>query len=220
MVDVSLVGFASLAFGAGVATFFSPCTYALLPGYVGYYLSAADDEGPVLVGAALRGLAAVAGVAVVFLSLAAAVFVARPVVEPLIDVLAPAVGVALIGFGVAVVLGRGPTWHVQLPDRRASVLGFALFGAVYAVAAAGCVAPLFLAIVVRAFTVPPAHAVVVLGAYTAGFGVLVLGATVAIAVGRDALLEWLAGRRSTLNRVAGVALVLAGIGQLFVAAPF
>jgi cytochrome c-type biogenesis protein len=219
MVDVTLVGFASLAFGAGVATFFSPCTYALLPGYVGYYLSAADDEGSVLVGAAIRGFAAVVGVAAVFLALAGAVFLARPVVEPAIDVLAPAVGVALVVFGAAVVLGRGPTWHVQLPDRRASVLGFGVFGAVYAVAAAGCVAPLFLAIVVRAFTAPPTHAVVVLGAYTAGFGLLVLGATVAIAVGRDALLDWLAGRRSTLNRAAGAMLVLAGVGQLIVAVP-
>jgi hypothetical protein len=50
-------------------------------------------------------------------------------------------------------------------------------------------------------------------------GRLVLGATVAIAVGRDALLDWLAGRRSTLNRVAGAMLVLAGIGQLIVAVP-
>jgi cytochrome c-type biogenesis protein len=155
----------------------------------------------------------------VFLSLAAAVFVARPVVEPIIDALAPAVGVAFIVFGAAAVLDRGPTWHVQLPDRRASVLGFGVFGAVYAVAAAGCVAPLFLAIVLRAFTAPSVHAAIVLGAYTAGFGVLVLGATVAIAVGRDALLNWLAGRRSTLNRVAGVALVLAGVGQMFVVAP-
>jgi cytochrome c-type biogenesis protein len=167
----------------------------------------------------LRGLAAVAGVAAVFLALAGAVFVARPVVEPVVDTLAPVVGVALLLFGAAVVLDRGPTWHVQLPERRASVLGFGAFGAVYAIAAAGCVAPLFLAIVVRAVTAPPGHALVVLGAYTAGVGLLVLGATVTIAVGRDALLDRVAGRRALLNRIAGVALVVAGVGQLVVAAP-
>lgn len=220
MDDVAFFGFVSLAFGAGVATFFSPCTYALLPGYVGYYLSAVEDEdGSVLIGATIRGLSAVGGVAVVFATLAAAVLVARPVVEPAIDVLGPAVGVALVLFGVALFLGRGPTWHVRLPDRRSSVLGFAIFGAVYAVAAAGCVAPLFLAIVLRALTSPPEQAVVVLAAYTAGFGALVLGATLAIAVGVDTLVDRLAGRRALLNRAAGVALVAAGVGQLYISMP-
>jgi cytochrome c-type biogenesis protein len=219
MVDAALVGFASLAFGAGVATFFSPCTYALLPGYVGYYLTAADGDQGVLVGAAIRGLAAVAGVAAVFASLTVAIVVARPYVEPAIDGLGPAVGVALVVFGLLVLLDRGPTWHVTLPERRASVLGFGLFGAVYAVAAAGCVAPLFLAIVVRALTAPPEHAVVVLAAYTSGFGLLVLGSTLAIAVGEDALVDWLADRRRLLDRIAGLALLFAGVGQLVIATP-
>lgn len=219
MVDAALVGFVSLAFGAGVATFFSPCTYALLPGYVGYYLSTADEDGDILVGATVRGLAAVAGVTAVFATLAVAVLVARPFVEPVIDVLGPVVGVLLIGFGALVLLDRGPSWHVTLPERRAGVVGFGVFGAVYAVAAAGCVAPLFLAIVLRAFTAPPEHALVVLAAYTTGFGLLVLGSTVAIAVGRDALVDWLADRRQLLDRAAGLALVLAGVGQLVISTP-
>jgi cytochrome c-type biogenesis protein len=219
MADLAVLGFVSLAFGAGVATFFSPCTYALLPGYVGYYLSASDDQGNLLFGAVLRGLGAVAGVAAVFGTLSAAVLLAQSFVEPVIDTLAPLVGVALLVFGVAVLLDRGPSWHVTLPERRTSVLGFALFGAVYAIAAAGCVAPLFLAIVARALTVPAGQAVLVLAAYTLGFGLLVLAATVAIAVGREALVDWLAGRRRLLDRVAGAALVLAGIGQLIVAQP-
>lgn len=218
MTDTTLLGFASFAFGAGVATFFSPCTYALLPGYVGYYLTTVEEEdGRMLFGTVTRGLAAVAGVAAVFAALGIAVVLARSFVEPAIDLLEPVVGVAFILFGVAVVTGRGPSWHVALPKRRTTVSGFAVFGAAYAVAAAGCVAPLFLAIVVRALTFPTSHAVVVLSAYTAGFGLLLLGATVAIAVGREPVVKQLAGRRRTLDRIAGAILVLAGIGQLVVA---
>lgn len=220
MTNPTLPGLASVAFGAGVATFFSPCTYALLPGYVGYYLSTAEADGNErrpLAGTVVRGLSAVAGVVAVFAAVGVAAVLARPVVEPAIRVLEPVVGVVFVLFGLAVVAERGPTWHVALPERRASVAGFATFGAVYAVAATGCVAPIFLAIAVRAFTLPPVGALAVFGAYALGFGVLLLGATVAIAVGRDALLNRLAGHSRGINRAAGVVLVLAGIGQLWVA---
>lgn len=220
MTNPALPGLASVAFGAGVATFFSPCTYALLPGYVGYYLSTTEgdgDGGQPLLGTVVRGLAAVVGVVAVFGAIGVVAVLARPVVEPAIRVLEPAVGLLFVLFGAAVLADRGPSWHVALPERRASVAGFAVFGAVYAVAAAGCVAPFFLAIVVRAFTLPPVGALAVLGAYAAGFGVLLLGATLAIAVGQDAVLGRLAGRDRLINRVAGVVLVLAGVGQLVVA---
>jgi cytochrome c-type biogenesis protein len=63
----------------------------------------------------------------------------------------------------------------------------------------------------------PGAATVVLAAYAVGVGGLLLAATMAIAVGRDALIEWLGDNRTWLDRIAGVALVFAGIGQLIVA---
>lgn len=54
-------------------------------------------------------------------------------------------------------------------------------------------------------------------AYAVGFGLLTLGATVTIAVDRNALVEWLGSRREVLDAAAGVALVLAGNGPLSVA---
>ena len=219
MVDPALLGAATLAAGAGVATFFSPCAYALLPGYVGYYVAAVDDgEDPRLAGAIARGLAASAGVVAVIGVLAVAVLLVGGAVADYVDVLEPLVGVALVGLGLLVFAGRGPGWHMDLPARRRSVLGFALFGGGYAVASAGCVAPLFLAIVVRAATFPPAGSLLVLGAYAAGLGALLLGATVTIAVGHAGVVGRLTRHRRLVDRAAGVALVLAGIGQLIVAA--
>jgi len=209
---------ATLALGAGVATFFSPCAYALLPGYVGYYVSATTDDPTdvPLMGAVVRGVAASMGVAAVFGGLAIAILLIGRPIEVVITALEPVVGVALVVLGLAVVTGRGPTWHTALPERRTSVVGFAVFGAAYAVAAAGCVAPLFLAIVLRALTYPPGSALLVLGSYAAGFSSLMLAATVAIAVGRNALLERVLDHRDLLEKGAGVALVLAGIAQLVI----
>ncbi len=218
MIGAELAGATSLAFGAGVATFFSPCAYALLPGYVGYYVQASsDDEGAPLAGAVLRGAAAFVGVVAVFAVLSIGILLLGRSIQPVIDVLEPLVGVALVVLGAVVLLGWTPGWHAALPERRASVAGFGVFGAGYAIAAAGCVAPLFLAIVIRAITFPPESALVVLGAYTLGFGALLLGATVAIAVGRDAIVKWLGQRRAWLDAAAGIALVLAGLGQLYIA---
>jgi cytochrome c-type biogenesis protein len=218
MTGVAVSGYVSVAFGAGVATFFSPCAYALLPGYVGYYASAAaDDDRSVLAGSLLRGLAGLVGVVAVFGLVGLGVVLVRPVVEPAIRVLEPVVGLAFVVLGLAVALGRVPAVHVLLPARRTSIAGFTLFGAAYAVAAAGCVGPFLLAIVVRAVTLPPAAAGTVLGAFVLGFGSVFLAATVAIGVGRDALLSRFGSRNETLVRAAGVLLVLAGLGQLAIA---
>lgn len=209
---------AGLALGAGVATFFSPCAYALLPGYVGYYVSATSDDDVVpLTSAVVRGLAASVGVAVVFVALAALVLAVGRPMAGVLDALEPVVGVALVVLGLAVVTGHGPTWHTALPERRTDTTGFVLFGAAYAVAAAGCVAPLFLAIVLRALTYPAGSAALVVGAYAAGFGALMLAATVAIAVGHTALLERVRDHRDHLETVAGAGLVLAGFGQIAIA---
>jgi cytochrome c-type biogenesis protein len=66
-------------------------------------------------------------------------------------------------------------------------------------------------------TLPPAAAGTVLGAFVLGFGSVFLAATVAIGVGRDALLSRFGSRNETLVRAAGVLLVLAGLGQLAIA---
>jgi cytochrome c-type biogenesis protein len=219
MVGSATAGAATFAFGAGVATFFSPCAYALLPGYVGYYVSSVEEpESDAPVGGALvRGMAAFLGVVVVFATFSAGLLVAGRTIEPLLGLLEPVVGVALLVLGVVVLLGDGPTFHITLPERRASTLGFFVFGAGYAVAGAGCVAPLFLAIVFRSLTAPVGQAAVLLGGYTLGFGLLLLGATVAIAVGRRGLVDRLGEHRGLLDSAAGVALVFAGCYQLYVA---
>lgn len=130
--------------------------------------------------------------------------------------LEPLVGVGLVVLGGAVLFDYSPDHYVRLPQRRSSVAGFAVFRAGYTVAAAGCVAPLFLAIVLKTTTLPPASTVIVLGAYAVGFDGLLVGATIVIAVGRDALFARLSRHREAIDTESGLALVAAGGWQLFV----
>ena len=215
---VELYGTIAFAFGAGIVTFFAPCSYALLPGYVGYYVAATEDQSPPMAGVFARGIAAAGGVLATFAVLSAVAVVASDVVERALPAVEWLVGLLLVGFGLVIVTGRTGSLHVSLPQRRATVFGFGLFGAVYALAALACVLPMFLAVTVQSLTFSAVGTAAVLAAYAGGFGVLMVVATVAIAVGHDAVTTRLADRTDTLTRLAGAILIVAGVGQLYIAA--
>jgi cytochrome c-type biogenesis protein len=210
MIDSTTLGVLAFAASTGVATFFAPCAFPLLPGYVGYYLEQSERETPVLpaAGAAAVGaLAALAVVAVLVLALGGPIRTALPLLEPV-------VGVGLIAFGVVTLLDRAPELRVPLPERPRSVVGFGVFGAVYAVAAAGCVVPLFVGVVTQALALPTASAAAVLAMYALGVTLPLVGVTLLSGAGVDA---WRSAGRytATVQRVAAVVMILAGLGQIY-----
>lgn len=213
----ALLGAAAFALAAGVTAFFSPCSYALLPGYVGYYVSSTGGKSPPLGGAVVRGLAAAAGAITVLVGLSGVALVAGEALERTLPTLEYGVGIALVVLGAWIVYGGPGAVHAVLPERRASVWGFGLFGGMYAIAATACVLPLFLGVAVQSMTLPAAEAMLVLGAYAGGFAALMLSVTVATAVGYEIGAGLLAGHVDRLVRLGGVALILAGVGQLYVA---
>ncbi len=216
-VDIATVSF---AIGAAVLTFFAPCAYALLPGYVAYYVAAVDADSAPLAGALVRGSAATAGVFLTFGILSAVAVGAGQLLERLLPIVEPLVGASLIVIGAYVIYTGTLSLHVALPERRSSVLGFGLFGAAYALAATACVLPLFLSIVIDSVTMSPTETATVLGAYMITFGVLMLGTTVATAVGQGVSAGRLAKYNDVTIRIAGAMLVIAGVGQLYVAATY
>ncbi|MFC7045346.1 hypothetical protein ACFQH6_07935 [Halobacteriaceae archaeon GCM10025711] len=107
--------------------------------------------------------------------------------------------------------GRGPTWSVALPKRRATVFGFGIFGSMYALAATGCVAPMFLAVAGLALAFPATAAFAVFGAYAAGLALLMTSATVAIAVGYDIGASRFSGYSGSMTRIAGAVMLVSGV---------
>lgn len=208
---------ASFAFGVGVATFFSPCVYSLLPGYVSFYVASTHAETAPLSGALGRGLAASMGAVGTFLVLSAVAVGATEAFESVLPILEPLIGIGLVVLGGLVIWKGVLTMSIELPSRRASVLGFGIFGAVYALAATACVLPLFLSVAFLSFGLSLAGTAFVFGAYIAGFAIFMLAATVAVAVGQEAFLERFRSRSRLLTRAAGVVLVAAGIIQLYIA---
>ena len=215
MTGASLATNVPFAVTAGVATFFSPCAYPLLPGYVGFYVNSVDADEASVTGAGVRGLAAAVGVLATFALLAGATVRVGQATLSNIAVFETLVGGLLVVFGLLVVAGRAPSLSLSLPKRRSSVLGFGLFGAGYALAGAGCVAPVFLAVIARAIALPSDAAIVVLSVYTGVVAVLMAATTVATGVGLVGNATRVMAHAGALKRVAGAVMVVAGIGQLY-----
>ncbi len=218
MVDLGLVGF---AFSLGTATFFAPCAFPLLPGYIAYFLGQDDesvsDTWPArLRRAVLVSLVTSLGFLVVFGVLAAVVFFVGTRFLGDIAILEVVAGAVLITLGLVMLSGKatGAFAHVRLPERRRGPAGFFGFGIVYAAAAAGCTGPLFVGVATQALA-GPTQAFTVFGAYAAGMVVLLVGVTVLTALGKDTLLKRLTSNTRLITRLAGGALVVAGIVQIY-----
>lgn len=210
MTTAAFLGTVVFAASAGLTSFFAPCAFPLLPGYVGYYVQQSKDEtsGVASAGAAAIGSFIALGV------IAGLAFALGQTLTSVLPVLEPVIGVGLIGFGLLAFFDRVPTVIVPLPRRPESIVGFGVFGAVYAIAAAGCVVPLFLGVLTQALTLSFLKGTVVLGAYAGAVAVPLVGVTLlanaGIEVWRD--LGQYTGRAKQL---AAAILIGAGIGQLY-----
>lgn len=212
------------AFGLGAATFFAPCAIPLLPGYVAFFLGQDGSDESASMGRSRRlgqaigvSLVTSLGFLVVYLLLAGIVFAVGTQLLGSISLLELVVGVLLIVLGTAMATGRKLSLPVtvQLPKRRRGPLGYFAFGVIYAAAAAGCTAALFVGVAGIAVAAGPVGGLVVVGAYAAGMAVLLTVVTVLTALGRDAVVSRIAASGERVRRVAGVILIVAGIVQLY-----
>ncbi len=120
--SVGIFGFALLA---GVASFFAPCAFPLLPGYMAYTLSLSSKKTSVVTGEGIRppgevapepdappfhqalvpGIAAASGILIIYGLFGVAVAFAGAAARPWLPLLQPGVGVLAIILGIALLLG-------------------------------------------------------------------------------------------------------------------
>ncbi|THE66185.1 cytochrome C biogenesis protein [Salinadaptatus halalkaliphilus] len=215
MIDAAVASSVGFALTMGILTFFSPCAYPLLPGYVGFYVSQTEGQQASLPGAIGRGLVAGMGVLLTFAVVLGLAFLVGHATMSSIVYFEPLIGAILVLAGLLVFFDREPSISIQLPQRRSSLLGFGIFGAGYALAAAGCSVVYLFGVVARAVALEPSGALAVLGTYVGSVVVLMVALTVATGMGLVASAGRLAAHGDTLKRIAGVVMIAAGIGQLY-----
>jgi len=235
MAGLDLPALLGLAFSAGVATFFAPCAFPLLPGYLSYFLSdtvsTADDErhastarsrtdvGGVrrpLIRALLLSTLAGAGMTVVYLSIAGTTAFLGAQALADIAVMELIVGSVFMLAGGLMMAGWKPSKSVvKLPERKRSLSGYFMFGALYAGAAAGCTAPLFIAIILQGASAGPIPGVGIALAYACGMSTVLVAFTCVTALGGSSITATLRAHTQTIYRIAGALLVFSGAAEIY-----
>ena len=242
MTGLTLPALFGLSFSAGVATFFAPCAFPLLPGYLSYFLSNTVSEsdggqstigtthpavnselnGPIsrirqpLVRAALLSALAGLGMTLVYIGLAGTTAFLGAQALADIAVLEVVVGSVFLLTGGAMAAGWKPSWStVQLPARERSLTGFFLFGVLYAAAAAGCTAPLFIAVVLQGISLGPVLGVGAAVSYALGMGTILAVVTGVTALGSTSITSKLNAYTEQIYRIAGGLLAVSGVAEIY-----
>jgi cytochrome c biogenesis protein CcdA len=130
-----------------------------------------------------------------------------------------AVSIVLIVLGISMVLGKSfyLSWRpdqllAQASQRQSqNSLGFYFFyGMMYALASVSCTIPLFLAVVVQAFSLSVLNGVVHFLAYGMGMLIMMIVLSMATAISKDTVMKWISPLMRWMPLISGAILVTAG----------
>ena len=205
-----------LAFAAGLVAALNPCGFAMLPAYLTFVVSGAERSRPAAVGrAAMATVAMTAGFVAVFATFGLLAASIASTVQRYIPAVTVVVGVALLVAGLWMLSGRSlglavPGGFERAPTARlGSMFGY---GAAYAVASLSCTVGPFLAVTASATrTDTHGDAIVVYGAYAAGFALVVGTLAVAAAFTSAALSARLRHLLPVINRIGGTLVIIVGL---------
>lgn len=213
--DVVLLSFAFLA---GLQAFFAPCSIALIPAYVGYYVKQETGQSNSRFQQLLFGLKAGSfaslGIITVYITFGLILATLGKVIAPFIPWIEFFTGGLLLFLGTATLLGYEfalrPPVVVQTKSNGAK--RFYLFGVVYAFGALGCTLPIFLLVIFQALAQKG-----MLGgffnfaAYALAMTILMLAFSLTAAVSKTAIHKFLTKYMLVIQKSAGILILFAGV---------
>ncbi len=230
-INLTALSIPALLVIAALLSFFSPCSFPVLPAFMAYYmkLDAQGRDDPTrqttATTAAGRGFVASLGMVAVYGTIALVVFAAGIAAQSVLPWVSPVVGVVLITFAILTLLPY--QYHfltrpfIALKKAIAAKLGgrwepgvgaklFA-FGAGYGAAGFACVAPPFIGAVLNASALGrPQDAVLGLVLYVAIVIVTMVAVVVGLHVAGDRLLKKIRVWSNVIKYVSAAALMIAG----------
>lgn len=219
------------AYAVGAASAVNPCGFAMLPAYLGLYVSGGnqDEDRRNLVKLVGKAIMVGLSVSVGFVALFGAVglilgFGSQAVVVAALPWVGLAVGILLIGAGAY--MATGGNIYTSLAQRAASrigdpgqlnVPGYVLFGVSYGLASLSCTLPLFLAVLGVGAGLSSGF-LETLGQfllYAAGMGSVIMALTLGMAVARTVLIRWMRAALPYVGVVGAWLMVVAGTYIVF-----
>jgi cytochrome c-type biogenesis protein len=216
------LGLYALAFLTGLLSFFAPCAFPLLPGYISYYLGRAEG-GATLRSSVKAGIAAASGINGIFALIGVAVALGGAVVKSYLSYLAPGVGVAIIVLGLVMLIGPSGTAffakfegllssYAAKLGGKSSDSGLVMYGVGYGLAVMGCQAPVFIALIFAGLAAGGAvQAILVFLAFSVGMGCMMIAVSLLAGTAKRTMLDRLKALMPYINRACGLILILVGL---------
>lgn len=213
----------SFAFLAGLSAFFAPCSIALIPAYVGYYVR--QETGQVsklqqLLFGLKAGSFASLGLLSIYTVFGLVLASLGKIIAPMIPWIELATGGILLFLGSAVLLGyefalKPPVvFNVQ----QNGVKKFYLFGVAYALGAIGCTLPIFLLVIFQSLAQRgPLGAFFNFIVYALAMTTLMITFSLIAAVSKVAMQKFLTKYMLLIQKSAGVLILFAGIYLVYLA---
>jgi cytochrome c biogenesis protein CcdA len=206
----------AFALAAGMAATVNPCGFALLPAYLSAFVGLDHrSRRATAVGRALTVSAVLTiGFVVVFgaFGLIVTPFALR--IEQYLPWATIVIGVGLVGFGIAMLMGRQLILKIPKLDRGGTdgtLPSMFLFGVSYAVASLSCTIGPFLTVTTS--TIRSENWITGVGvfvAYGLGMGVVIATLTVAVALAKAGVVQRVRNLLPVMNTIAGGLLIIAG----------
>ena len=219
------------AYAVGAASAVNPCGFAMLPAYLGLYVSGGGQESdrrqPVMLiaRALMVGLSVSAGFVVLFGAVGLILGLgSQAIVVSALPYVGLAVGILLVGAGAF--MAAGGKIYTSLAQRVASrvgdpgqlnVPGYVLFGVSYGLASLSCTLPLFLAVlgVGAGLSSGFGETISQFVLYALGMGSVILALTLGMAVARTVLVRWMRAALPYVGVVGAWLMVVAGTYIVF-----
>lgn len=227
-----------LAVMAGVASFFSPCAFPLLPGYLSFYTAVSGDGSPATRSTRTLGLGLMAAVGVLTFTLilgaiigllgvsaGQALSISGPEPSRFVLWIRGLVGVILVALGLVqwfnVNLKPGLAdklaWYTR-PNRQGNggATTLYLYGFGYTAAGMGCTGPILAGLTVVALATGGfSTAITTFAVFAMTMGGLMLLVSGLVATSQDTLIQRLKAGTPRIKQVASVLLVLVGLFNIF-----
>ena len=226
----NIVGITGLfAFSAGVVSAVNPCGFAMLPAYLGLYMSTSIYEkdsthyGKMILKGLFIGCCVGLGVLSLFLFVGLITGFALNFIRSIMEWVGLLLGVGLITIGIW--LMNGGRLYTGLTARigqsignptQISLKGFFLFGVSYGVASLSCTLPIFLSVVGINLNGSSIYdSMMQFALYGAGMGAMILFVTLSMAILKGVIIRYIKLALPYVERIGFFLVVLSGMYIVF-----
>lgn len=226
--DYSLILF---SFTLGIITFFSPCAFPMLPGYISYYLGIKSNYNlnkskkykiiMILKNGIFGGIICSIGIililAIIGISISFFGNIIRNIIKDNLIHFDAIVGIILIIMGFFMY----SNFNIKFPKiiKNAPIIkgyaGLFFYGILYSLVSISCVIPLFIGLVIRAInTESMIEAILVFLSYSIGLSFLLVIITIIVSAAKITIIEKLNKMLPTIQKIGSLLIIFVGIWLL------